>query len=156
MAELKPVVELAKIQMSKKLEEYKQEGKNLTEKEEAALFSQCIVVQTLVAPATAKVPELDDVSVIEKDGYYEVAGYVDVQNSYGTYMREQYTYKLKKLNGSWTSLEVFVDSAQAETEKTINNYNKIFNSNTILWWVLGIIGTIITITVSTCQTAALF
>ena len=54
MAELKPVVELAKIQMSKKLEEYKQEGKNLTEKEEAALFSQCIVVQTLVAPATAK------------------------------------------------------------------------------------------------------
>ena len=156
MAELKPVVELAKIQMSKKLEEYKQEGKNLTEKEEAALFSQCIVMQTLAAPSTAKVPALDDLSVIEKDGYYEVSGYVDVQNSYGTYMREQYTYKLKKLSGNWTSLEVFVDSAQAEEEKIINNYNKLFNSHTILWWVLGIIGTIITLTVSMCQTAALF
>lgn len=156
MAQLRPVVELAKVQFEKKRQEYANEGKVLTAHEEVALFSQCIVLQTLASPSSAKLPALDDISVVEKDGYYEVSGYVDGQNAYGTYLREQYTYKITNNNGNLMCLNVFVDSEQSKAEETINNYNKLFNSNTILWWILGIIGTILTITISTCQTAALF
>lgn len=153
MAEILPVAELAKKQFEKKKKEYLDQGKALTENEEAALFAQCLAVNTLKAPASAKLPDLDEshVSVLEGGGY-RVSGYVDSQNSYGAYVRTQYSYRVVKLGSSWETSEVFVDAEQAETEKT----QRKAEWNAVAWWILGIISTIIIITVSTCQTSMLF
>ena len=152
MADVKPVVELAQQQFNKKKAEMVTDGKELTVQEEAALFGQCMAVQTLAAPLSAKLPPLDEVSVIQlEDGKYKVSGFVDSQNAYGTYLRTQYSYIVYKTYLGWTSTETFVDSSQAAQEQINNNVK----SNMALWWVLGIIGTIITIMVSSCETRSI-
>ncbi len=157
MADIKPVVELATKQFERKQKEMEEKGVILSQENKLALFASCIHLQTLTSPDTAKLPPLEDSYITKQlDGSYKVSGYLDSQNSYGTYIRSQYTYTIRILNGKFYCSDVFVDSAQQEVEKKLNTYNNIFNSHTILWWVLGIISTIITITVSTCQMSSLF
>ena len=157
MADIIPVVELATKQFIKQQQEYAAKGKILTEENEIALFARCIHLQTLTSPDSAKVPPLEDSYVSKQpDGTYKVSGYLDSKNSFGTYIRSQYTYTIEKSNGELKCPNVFVNASQQEAEKKINNFNKLFTSHTILWWILGIASAIITITVSTCQMSSLF
>lgn len=137
--------EMAWLQFTKKKAEYD----TLTERDEAALFAQCVELQVLKAPATAKFPSFEEMVVNGNDGHYDVSGFVDSENSYGASIRSNYTYNIEKdENGKWKCTNQFVDSSTQ-----INNQ---MMSNTVLWWVLGIIGTLITFGVTSCQMSALF
>ena len=145
MADFSNTSEMAWLQFVKKKAEYE----TLSERDEAALFAQCVELQILKAPATAKFPAFDEMVVNGSDGHYNVSGFVDSQNSYGASIRSQYTYNVEKdATGRWKCTNQFIS-----TEKQINNQ---MLSNSIVWWVLGILGTIITFAVTSCQMSSLF
>lgn len=145
MADFSNTSELAWIQFTKKKEQYE----TLTERDEAALFAQCVELQVLKAPSSAVFPSFEEMIVNGSNGHYNVSGFVDSQNSYGATIRSQYTYNVEKdNNGKWKCTNHFVDTA--------TSINKQMMSNSIIWWVLGIIGTIITIAFSYAQISNLF
>lgn len=145
MADFSNTSELAWIQFTKKKEQYE----TLTERDEAALFAQCVELQVLKAPSSAVFPSFEEMIVNGSNGHYNVSGFVDSQNSYGATIRSQYTYNVEKdNNGKWKCTNQFVDTA--------TSINKQMMSNSIIWWVLGIIGTIITIAFSYAQMSNLF
>lgn len=145
MADFSNTSELAWIQFTKKKEQYE----TLTERDEAALFAQCVELQVLKAPSSAVFPSFEEMIVNGSNGHYNVSGFVDSQNSYGATIRSQYTYNVEKdNNGKWKCTNQFVDTA--------SSINKQMMSNSIIWWVLGIIGTIITIAFSYAQMSNLF
>ena len=59
-----------------------------------------------------------------------------------------FTYNLTKENGEWKCTDNFVS-----TESQIN---KTMTDNTILWWILGIIGSLITYFITSAQIDSLF
>lgn len=149
MADYSNTSEMAWLQFVKKKAEYAE----LSERDEAALFAQCVELQVLKAPATAVFPGFDEMVVNGSDGHYNVSGFVDSQNSYGASIRTQYTYNVEKdESGKWKCTNQFVDSA-TQINAQINAQTV---SNTILYWVLGIIGTLITLGVTSCQMNSLF
>lgn len=141
--------EIAWMQFTKKKNEYD----NLTERDEAALFAQCVELQVLKAPATAKFPAFDEMVVNGSDGHYNVSGFVDSQNSYGASIRSRYTYNVEKdASGKWKCTNHFVDSAS----QISSQINKQMVGNSVIWWILGIIGTIITAAITYAQFSDLF
>ena len=145
MADYSNTSELAWVQFNKKKAQYS----NLSERDEAALFAQCVELQVLKAPSSAVFPSFDEMVVNGSNGHYNVSGFVDSQNSYGATIRSQYTYNIEKDSyGKWKCTNQFVDTA--------TSINKQMMSNSILWWILGIIGTIITIAFSYAQFSDLF
>lgn len=145
MADYSNTSELAWLQFCKKRAEYP----GIIERDEAALFAQCVELQVLKAPATAVFPAFDEMVVNGSNGHYSVSGFVDSQNSYGAVIRTNYTYNVQKdVNGKWSCTNTFVD-----TSTQINNQ---MVGNTVLWWVLGIIGTLITLAFTSCQMDMLF
>lgn len=149
MANFDNTSEMAWLQFSKKRAEYE----NLIERDEAALFAQCVELQILKAPATAQFPPFDEMIVNGSDGRYSVSGFVDSQNSYGATIRSNYTYNVEKdYNGRWKCTDQFVDTS-TQINKEINSQ---MVSSTIVWWILGIIGTLITIGFTSCQMESMF
>lgn len=145
MADFSNTSEMAWLQFTKKKTEYE----NITERDEAALFAQCVELQVLKAPATARFPAFDEMVVNGSNGHYNVSGFVDSQNSYGASVRTNYTYNVEKdSSGKWRCTNQFVS-----TESQINNQ---MLGNTVIWWILGILGTLITIGVTSCQMSSLF
>lgn len=145
MADFSNTSDLAWLQFTKKRAEYS----GLTERDEAALYAQCVELQVLKAPATAKFPGFDEMVVNGSNGHYNVSGFVDSQNSYGATIRSNYTYNVEKDDsGKWKCTNQFVSSASQINSQMIGN--------TVLWWVLGIIGTLITIAFTSCQMNSLF
>ena len=149
MADFSNTSEMAWLQFSKRKAEYD----NLTERDEAALFAQCVELQVLKAPATAIFPAFDEMVVNGSDGHYSVSGFVDSQNSYGASIRSNFTYNVEKdSGGKWKCTDQFVSTA-SQINSQINSQ---VVGNTLLWWVLGILGTIISISVTSCQMNSLF
>lgn len=145
MADFSNTSEMAWMQFNKKKGEYPA----LSERDEAALFAQCVELQVLKAPATAVFPGFDEMVVNGSNGHYNVSGFVDSQNSYGASIRSNYTYNVEKdAIGKWKCTDNFVS-----TSTQINNQ---MVGNTVLWWVLGIIGTLITIAFTSCQINGMF
>ena len=121
---------------SSKLDEYERNGIKLSERDQVALYAQCVETQVLKSPASAIFPPLDQMIVTGQDGRYSVSGFVDSQNSYGAMIRSNYSFNIERFGDAWRCADHFVD----------NNIliQRNMMSNTALWWVLGIIGTIIT------------
>ena len=140
MADYSNTSALAEIQFTKRKNEMEASGQILSERDEAALFAQCVELQVLKAPATAAFPPLDEMVVNGSDCNYSASGFVDSQNSYGATIRTNFTYNLQKVDGKWKCTDTFVDTSTQISA----DLNKTMTNNTILWWILGIIGTIIT------------
>lgn len=103
---------------------------------EAKLFAQAVELQLLKAPATAQFCPLEEMTVTSAGDVYAVSGYVDSQNSYGAMVRTPFKITVFKENGSWKNADKFVDTSVAIQGKVM--------SNTLAWWILGIVGSIIT------------
>ena len=124
---------------------YSAHGNYLSERDEAALFAQCLELQVLKAPASAVFPTLQEMIVNGSGDRYNVSGYVDSQNSYGAVVRTKYTYNIEKdATGRWKCTDKFVDTASSVM------------GNAIIWWAIGIIGSLITYFVISSQINSMF
>ena len=126
----------AQFEFSKRLAQFTEQNGSISERDEAILFAQAVELQLLKAPQTAVFPPLEQFNVAENAGSYKVSGCVDSQNSYGASVRTPFTINVNKSGGSWSCSDKFVStSTQSGTQML---------GNTILYWILGIIGTMIT------------
>lgn len=130
--------------------EYEQGATAVDEIAEAKMFAKAVQLQLLKTPASAVFCSMEEMSVLPiGEGAYSVSGYVDSQNSYGAMLRNQFNLTVfKDENGIWKNANRFVSTAASVNSSII--------SHTILWWVLGIIGTIITLAISFAFTSSMF
>ena len=135
---------------TKFLNEYEQGTSVIDEVAEAKMFAKAVELQLLKTPASAVFCAMEEMSVLPiGEGAYSVSGYVDSQNSYGAMLRNQFNLTVfKDENGIWKNANRFISTAVAVNSSIV--------SHTILWWVLGIIGTIITLAVSFAFTSSMF
>lgn len=121
----------------------------LSERDEAALYAQFLELQILKSPHSAMFPPLSEMIVNGSNGNYRISGFVDSQNSYGATVRTQFSYNIRRdMYGQWTCADQFVDSSVQIGKQIVGT--------TILWWVLGILGTIITMAVSFIWVSSMF
>ena len=80
----------------------------LSEEQEAILFSQAYKINGLKNPAAAKFPSFDEYEISKTEDVYQISGYTDATNSYGAQVREPYSVKILKRDNEWTC---FSDSA---------------------------------------------
>lgn len=126
----------AQFEFSKRLAQFTEQNGSISERDEAILFAQSVELQLLKAPQTAVFPPLEQFNVVQTGGSYRVSGFVDSQNSYGASIRTPFTVNVNKTSGFWSCSDKFVStSTQIGTQML---------GNTILYWILGIIGTMIT------------
>lgn len=130
------ISEKAQFAYNEKLAETKAGGINVDDVIEAKLFAQAVELQLLKAPATAKFCSLEEMTVTEAGEKYYVSGYVDSQNSYGAMVRTPFKLTVFKDNEGWKNADTIVS-----TDSVIKT--NIF-AHTLIWWILGILGSIIT------------
>ena len=126
----------AQYAFNEKLSQAKETATIIDDMVEAKLFAQAIELQLLKAPATAQFCSLEEMTVTSSGDAYIVSGYVDSQNSYGAIVRTPFKITVFKENGVWKNADMFVNASAMIKGKII--------SHTIAWWILGIIGSIIT------------
>ena len=79
-------------------------NQELTEQEEAILFSQEFHRFFLKNPAGSKFPAFDEYEVQKTETTYIIKGFCDATNSYGAQVREAHAYEVYKNNGEWTCI----------------------------------------------------
>lgn len=126
----------AQYAFNEKLSKIKETATIVDDMVEAKLFAQAIELQLLKAPATAQFCSLEEMTVTSNGDVYIVGGYVDSQNSYGAVVRTPFKITVFKENGIWKNADKFVNTSAVIEGKII--------SHTIVWWILGIFGSIIT------------
>jgi hypothetical protein len=126
----------AQYAFNEKLSQLKETATIVDDMVEAKLFAQAIELQLLKAPATAQFCSLEEMTVTSSGDAYIVSGYVDSQNSYGAIVRTPFKITVFKENGAWKNADKFINTSAVIEGKII--------SHTIVWWILGIIGSIIT------------
>ena len=76
----------------------------ISEKEEAIIFTQAYKVLNLKNPSAAKFPELDEYEIEKNDNVYKISGYTDCTNSYGAQVREKYSLEVLKKDNEWSCI----------------------------------------------------
>ena len=76
----------------------------LSEEQEAILFSQSYHQLLLKNPAASKFPDFDEYEVEKTDATYINKGFWDSTNSYGAQVREKHEYEVCKFNNEWTCI----------------------------------------------------
>lgn len=76
----------------------------LSEEQEAVLFSQAYKLLGLKNPSAAKFPDFDEYEVVKNGDIYKINGYTDATNSYGAQIREKYSLEVLKKNDEWTCI----------------------------------------------------
>ena len=120
---------------NQKREEAEKANENIDAVTEAKLFAQSVELQLLKAPSSAKFCALEEMTAVEVNGIYTVSGYVDSQNSYGAMIRAPFTLRVYKDATGWKSADSFQDIQ--------TSINKKVAKNMLLYWVLGLIGAVI-------------
>ena len=70
-------------------------------------MAQVFVERNLKSPTSAKFPPTSTASVMERDGMWFVASYVDSQNSFGAMIRTQWAVAMKyEGSGSWKLITI--------------------------------------------------
>lgn len=133
----------AQFEYSRRLNEYVSNYGEASEVVEAVLFAQAVELQLLKAPQTAVFADMQQFNVQGGNGVYTVSGHVDSQNSYGASIRTPFTLHVSKVNGIWSTTDKFVSTSA--------QINASIFGNTILWWILGIAGSLITYFVISSQ-----
>lgn len=126
----------AQFAFNEKIAQIKETAIQIDDMVEAKLFAQAVELQLLKAPATAQFCSLEEMTVTTTGDVYVVSGYVDSQNSYGAIVRTPFKITVFKDNGVWKNADKFINTSAVIQGKII--------SNTIIWWILGIIGSVIT------------
>ena len=108
----------------------------LDEATDAKLFAEAVELQLLKSPASAKFCDLEEITATPSGEGWVVSGFVDSQNSYGAIVRTPFKLNVVKQDGAWKSVDRFISSA-------VGVQSNIF-AGTLIWWILGIIGTIVT------------
>ena len=129
------VSQTAQFEYKKRLDAYRESGKEITELTEAALFAQAVELQTLKAPASAVFCPVEEMTITNENGVYIVQGYVDSQNSYGAMIRTPFKCTVVKKDDGWKSADRFVS-----TSATIAT---AVAANTAIYWVFGIVMSLI-------------
>ena len=125
----------AQFAFNEKIAQTKETAIQIDDIVEAKLFAQSVELQLLKSPASAQFCSLEEMTVTTAGDVYIVNGYVDSQNSYGAVIRTPFTITVFKDNGVWKNADKFVDTSSVIQGKII--------SHTIIWWILGIIGSLI-------------
>lgn len=76
------------------------------EHDDAVYMSKEFITEQLKAPSTAKFPSIREFSAVKKNGFWDVLGYVDSQNSYGVMLRTQFLCTLQKRGDTWFMLDL--------------------------------------------------
>lgn len=129
------VSQTAQFEYKKRLDSYRDSGKEITELTEAALFAQAVELQTLKAPASAVFCCVEEMSVTNENDVYVVQGYVDSQNSYGAMIRTPFKCNVVKKDGVWKSADYFVSASANIATKVA--------ANTAIYWIFGIVMSLI-------------
>lgn len=129
------VSQMAQFEYKKRLDAYRDTGKQITELTEAALFAQAVEIQALKSPASAVFCSVEEMSITYENGVYVVQGYVDSQNSYGAIIRTPFKCSILKKDGVWKSADYFVNASANITTKIA--------VNAAIYWIFGIIMSLI-------------
>ena len=147
----------AQYEYNKKVAEFIEKGRVPTLLEEAILFAQAVQLQVLISPSSAVFPPLHQFSVKLENGVYTVTGFVDSQNTHGAMLRTTFTLNVEKHGNIWScqnrftsNFEKFDISSKSFIDiikELIKEWFKFEVSTTIIYWVIGIIVTILLSTI---------
>ena len=121
-------------EFKRRLSLFTQQGKNISEREEAILFAQAVEIQFLKTPDTAVFSSPEQFKVSKNKKTYKVSGYVYSENSTGIFVKTRFKVNINKKDGLWHC----TDSCIASNTKTAKTLLK----HAILYFIISIVGII--------------